>query len=116
MPEVDFLMTYPCYFLLTEKENPESVVIDGERCICLFTDIHLVEPFYKDKHGDNFATRQIQTWTMTERIGLLKTLKDWQPELAPQNVTHVAIDATPGKQTSYVTIAELIEDLENRTD
>jgi hypothetical protein len=116
MPEVDFAMTYPCHFLLTEQGNPESVVIDGEKCICLFTDRDLVERFYKDKYGDMFATRTIEVLTLPERLALIQTIRDWQTQLAPQGCSHVAIDTSPGKVAAYVTFAELLKDLEKQTD
>lgn len=115
MPEVDFVMTYPCYFLLTEAGNPEAVVIDGEQCLCLFTDSDLLEPFYKEKYRESIAPRQVRTWTMSNRLELLSTLKDFQTQLAP-GVVHVAIDASPRKRTIYVRFNELIKDLEGRDD
>jgi hypothetical protein len=116
MPEVDFAMTYPCHFLMNGQGNPESVVIDGESCICLFTDRDLVERFYKDKYGDNFATRAIEVLTMPERLALIQTLRDWQPQLTPQGCIHVAIDTSPGKTAAYVTFAELLKELEKHAD
>lgn len=38
MPNVDFEMTYPCYFLHNAAGNPEVVQVDGNTCLCLFTD------------------------------------------------------------------------------
>lgn len=111
MPEIDFVMTYPCYLLLTERENPETIIVDNEGCLCLFTDIHLVEQFYKGKYGDNFETRQIQTCTIPDRVALTKILRESQSELASQGCNSIAIDATPNRMVGYVAMDEFIAEI-----
>jgi len=44
-------MTYPAFFLLNEHDAPDLVEIDGRLCVCLFTDVDLVQTFYRDKYG-----------------------------------------------------------------
>ncbi len=116
MPDVDFAMSYPCFFLLTERGNPESVISDGDHCICLFTDRDNGEKFYKGHYGDNFVTRTVEVIEMPNRLRLLARLRELEPQLAVQNVCHVAIDPTPGKFIARVTFAELMGHLDKQTD
>src|SRR5689334_21843353 len=112
MPDVDFVMPYPCYFLLDKLSNPEFVIVGELRCLCLFTDKDLVERFYKEKYGANFATREISAATMPTAAILIETMKKWQEQLALEGCMHVAIDPGGGKQVMYVTIVELLDHLE----
>lgn len=41
----DFVVTYPAFFLLNDHDAPEIVEIDGKLCVCLFTDVDLVQTF-----------------------------------------------------------------------
>lgn len=111
MLDIDFVMTYPCYFLLTEKMNPESVIIRDDLCVCLFTDYDLVESFYKEKYGKHFVIRKIQVIEVKNQPGLVDFLTEKQPELAQENVLYLAIDTSPGKMVGRVLISEFIVDL-----
>ena len=110
MPDIDFVMTYPCFFLLNENGNPESVIIDGLYCLCLFTDFDLVESFYKSKYGNHFVTKEIDALRCDDRGKLVSFLREEKSNLAEQNVQHLAIDTTPGKMTMCVDIQEFINE------
>lgn len=111
MPEVDFVMTYPCYFLHNASGNPEVVTIDGNACLCLFTDQDLVERFYKHHYGTNYVTRTIETSRVDTQPNLIALLKAWKAEYGEQGCRHIAIDATPNRQVGYVEFGELIAEL-----
>ena len=115
MREPKFAMTYPCYFLLTEEGNPESLVSEGDRCICLFTDRDLAESWYKAKYGDNFAIQRIQVIVCRSEEPLINNLREWQKKLSAQKVFHLAIDATPRKLVARVLISEFIKEIEHRS-
>ena len=102
MPDVDFAMAYPCYFLLTETGNPEHVTSDGNRVNCILTDRDLAESFYKDKYGDNFTSRAINVDRCDSKEALINTLRDWEPQLADQHVFYLAVNATPGRLVARV--------------
>ncbi len=114
VPDVDFVMTYPCYLLLRSNAHPGSVVSRGDHCICLFTDRDLVETFYKGAYGDNSAGRSIEVITMPDKPGLLEMLHSVESELADQGFSHLALDATPGKRIACVLIREFIEHLDGQ--
>jgi len=114
MPDIDFVMTYPCYFLLTEGGNPESVTSEGDRCVCLFTDRDLVESFYKEKYGDNFRSRAINVLTFESKEALINTLCAWEPQLSAQDVSCVAIDATPGRLVGRVLIRDFLDEIKRQ--
>jgi|SRR5579863_807785 len=116
MPEVDFVMSYPCYFLLTANGNPETIMVGSDRCVCLFTDRHDVELFYKDKYGDNFAHREIEVMAFTGKQGLIETLQGMQDDLLANNMRHISVDFCPGKQIGYVEIDEFVRELEKQQD
>jgi hypothetical protein len=112
MPDIDFAMTYPCYLLLTASGNPESIVVDGRTCVCLFTDEDLVKGFYRGKYGPSASDREFEVDAFLEYDGLIGTIREWEKEFADQGVFHIAIDPTPGKMTAYVEIQEFIAKLE----
>ena len=114
MPDIDFVMTYPCYFLLTQAGNPEALLVDGNKCVCLFTDRDLVESFYKDKYGDDFVSRTIEAFTCNCKDALLNTLREWEQQLAARGVSWLALDATPRKMVGTVRIHEFVEEIERR--
>jgi hypothetical protein len=116
MPDVDFAMTYPCYFLLTGAGNPESVTFEGDRCICMFTDRDLVESFYKGTYGDNFTSRTIEVLTCDCKEALINTLCSWKPQLTAQDVFYLAIDATPGRLVGRVLIREFVHEIEREKE
>jgi len=116
MSEIDFAMTYPCYFLLTKRGNPETVISEGVRCVCLFTDSDLIEPFYKDKYGNAIEAVEIEVMPIENRESLLTMLREIEIELAEQNVYFLAIDVTPNKMVGRVLIRKFIEDLEKRDE
>ena len=112
MPNVEFAMTYPCYFLLTGSGNPESIISEGDRCLCLFTDRDLAESFYKEKYGDNFASPAVDVIAFHSAEALVNTLENWTSQLNAQGVRHLAIDATPGRAVGRAVIREFVMEIE----
>lgn len=111
MPDIDFVMTYPCYFLLTAEGNLTTIIIDSNTCLCLFTDNDILKTFYREKFGSSTEDREISVVECLGYDGLIETLKEHEAELALHNVFHLAIDPTLGKMVGYVLIREFIEQL-----
>ena len=110
MLEGSFVMTYPCFFLLTKEGNPELVDIDDAHCVCLFTDRHLVEEFHRHKYGTG-GWHSLETFSIKDHGELLHVLQDWEPEFAKEGVTFIAIDVSPGKAPMYTTFPALIAEV-----
>lgn len=109
MPDVDFVMTFPCYFLQTERGNIESVVVNGDTCICLFTDSDILETWYQEKYSANFIPRTADVVKILNIGELRGTLEEIHPQLVAQDVYHLVIDPTPGKLVGQVTIREFLD-------
>jgi hypothetical protein len=114
MPDEPFVMTYPCFLAMTKEGSPELVEIDGNLCLCLFTDSELVKAFHQGKYRGQprQAVRVSPLKTAAELIGFLR---DNERAFAGQDCRHVAINVSPGKPPMYATLWELIAELE-RTD
>jgi len=113
LPDVDFAMPYPCYFLMTKKRKIEQLVSEGEKCICLFTDHDTLECWYQEKYGANFTTRTVEVVECVAREQLICLLKGIRPQMVANEIEHIAIDPTPGKLVGRVTIDELLNHLLN---
>jgi hypothetical protein len=114
MPEFDFVMTYP-YFLLAKRSNPETVIVDENLCLCLFTDIHLVDQFYHDKHGNDGFTLGMETCTMPDCATLKQILRECPSELAQQGCTSIAIDASRHRIVGYFSMEDFIGEVSEKS-
>ena len=108
MPDVEFEMTYPCFFIMRENGTPETVHSEGDHCICLFTDRDLGESFFRGTYGDEFVTKTVNVLGMANQNDLVEYLTRVQSQ---SEIDHVAIDASPGKLVGRATISGLIEEL-----
>jgi hypothetical protein len=110
----DFAITYPAFFLLNEHDVPELVEIDGNLCVCLFTDVDLVRTFYRDKHGKGPANAQaivMHSWSE-----LLQFVKQWQPAFEQDGIRFVAFDVSPRRRPFYGELVQLIALLEAESE
>jgi hypothetical protein len=109
--QLSFVMTYPCFVLLDAKSKAEAVQLADLRCVCVFTDAHAVEEYYRGRHPESGANN---AWTLRCRGpgGLLRLLRGWLPGLETQGVRHVALDPIFGRRTLTGLIADLIKALE----
>lgn len=106
----DFVMTYPAFFLLNEHDAPDLVEIDGRLCVCLFTDVDLVQTFYRDKYGKGHEHAQVIV--AKSRTELLQIVKQWQPVFEHDAIRFVAFDVSPRRRPMYGELAEFIAMLE----
>jgi hypothetical protein len=102
VPGPDYQMTYPCFILMNEA-YPQTIHVLGERCICLFTDRHLVEQF----HFAHRSGSTISSLEFSNRKELIAGLKKMKPAIANE-VPRVAVDPTPGLQVQTARIGDFI--------
>jgi len=110
----DFEMTYPSFILLRQDgETPFVVLQDDERCICLFTDEHLLKQFYSfhifESTGQTTARAQFQAARCEDRDTLLKVLDELQPALIDNGIYRIALDVTPSKRIVSVLTADFLD-------
>jgi hypothetical protein len=110
MSDAEFVMTYPCYFPLTDEGNPVLVQIDDALCICLFTDRRLLEAFHREKHRGK-DKRTVKMIAMKSATELLAFLRNSESEFAKEGCGFVAIDVSPGKPLMYCAYAELMAEI-----
>jgi hypothetical protein len=111
MPDIDFAMSYPCYFLERDDGGLEDVLIDGKHCLCLFTDDDILKSFYKAKHGVSPLDRTITTIECQDYDQLMACLDGFEEDFAKPNCNFLAIDPTAGKMAGYVEIGEFKREL-----
>jgi hypothetical protein len=110
----DFVMTYPAFFLLNEHDTPEIVDIDDNICLCLFTDVDLLQSFYREKHGK--GDEHVQVIAAHSRAELLQILKEWQPIFATDGIRFVGFDVSPWRRPMYGELVGFIAFLEGEDD
>jgi hypothetical protein len=100
MPDKDFVVSYPCYFPLSTSDAPELIKVDGNLCICFFTDGDTMQTFQTHHHGWD-KLRNVQVIACQDHETLVSTLNALRQQLDEQGVRYVALDPTPGKQIIY---------------
>jgi hypothetical protein len=110
MPLDDFLVTYPCYILLREDGDLGYFVIQGGKCLCLFTDEDVLDTFHQARHGAKAADFEALVFDRPDQ--LVGALRCFEAQLARQQVIQIAIDPTPGKRVSCVPMRDFIAHLE----
>ena len=116
MPDdVEFQMSYPCYFLCGDRGGLVCITVDFVTCLCLFTDTDTLRTFQQDqpqKQQDDLAfPLEIACVTCHTQDELIDRLTDVEEELAESGIHHLAINPAPGEPVAYVTIREFIEAL-----
>lgn len=106
MSDTDFVMTYPCFFLLNEHGAPDIVQIDDALCVCLFTDSDTVQGFFQDKYGKTDAGPKVLV--MKSPADLVYMLKQWQAVFEHDGIHCVAFDVGPKKHPMYGRYEDLI--------
>ncbi len=103
----DFQLTYPCFILLNGPA-PRTILVQGEWCVCLFTDRDLVEQFHlhlrRDQPG---GSSTVEVLEFSARDQLIDVLQACLRVLA-DDVTRVAVDATPDRQVRTARIGDFI--------
>lgn len=110
MSDSEFVMTYPCFFVVNEHGAPDIVQIDDALCVCLFTDSDTVQGFHQDKYGTTDAGPKV--FVMKSPADLIHMLREWQTVFEHDGIRFVAFDVTPQKNPMYAPYVDLIAELE----
>src|ERR1700741_160616 len=103
--EVPFEMTYPCYFILKAAGNLLIVDVEGNGCVCLFTDDDLARSFCDaSAAGESLGLGRVEN-----QADLLCYLEECEAGLLKIGARFLAIDVTIGKRPSIVLIREFID-------
>lgn len=114
VPGPDYVMTYP-YFILMDEAVPLAISVEGEWCICLFTDRDLVNQFHLAHRRDTSpAGLTVSVIEGSDRKLLIRILKEWKPELIKLDITRVAVDPTPERQVRTARIGDFIAMLQRQ--
>lgn len=111
------LIKFPCYFLYGEEGGLITNMVDGRRCLCLFTSSEAVRRFTEATHDFMHGTHrdywQAPVDEVEDRAGLLDRLKNAEDRLAADGIKFVSFDPVPGQPTVHGAIRELIEELQS---
>ena len=111
----DFVMTYPCYFLLGDGGGLQCNVVDGKDCLCLFTSLekltHFRTTMLEQKRPPTTGGLQVGIDTCHNYDELISRLKSGVSELEAAGINYLAIDPVQGQRVLYCAIRDFIEDL-----
>jgi hypothetical protein len=115
MLDIDFVMTYPCYFLCGDGGGLVCITVDNADCLCLFTDTDVLRNFHQDMQSKQedykpFAL-EVSFVTCHTYGELMERLTCAEADLETSGIHFLAIDPTPGKPILYTAIREFIEQL-----
>jgi hypothetical protein len=113
--DVEFEMTYPCYFLYAEGGGLQCNTVDGHECLCLFTSAPMVQRFHTammtQHHGPQHGWREVAVDTVNDYDGLIDRLKSGEADMAASGIRHIVIDPSPGYPVMYTSVRDFIEQL-----
>jgi hypothetical protein len=115
MSDVDFRMTYPCYFLCGESGGLVCITVDCATCLCLFTNAEALRNFqqeYQKQPPSNspFAL-EVACAACHNYDELISRLNTAEIELADSDIRHLALNPQPNAPVLYATIREFVERL-----
>jgi hypothetical protein len=113
--DIEFSMTYPCYFLCGDRGGLVCITVDFVTCLCLFTDMDALRAFQysqQPQQQDKIAfPLEVACVTCHTQVELINRLAAVEEEIAKSGVHHLAINPAPEQPVAYVTIREFIEAL-----
>ncbi len=105
----DFTMRYPAYVPQTPAGTPEIVEIDGNVCLCVFTNRKKVERHHQDKYRPAAGFRNVPVWSFKTSAELAEFLIANEAQFAAQKCQHVAFDVSRGVPPLYTTFRDVVE-------
>lgn len=110
--ELEFQMTYPCYFLCGDRGGLVCISVDAVICLCLFTQLGKLHTFQRAQSAASSSASadqpQVTFATCDNSAELIDRLKSAEVELAASKVCHLAINPAPGQPIPYISIADFI--------
>ncbi len=109
MSVVELKPAVPVYLLLKDDGTAETVVLGGDRCLCLFIDLNLLQAFYRSLYGGDFVTRDVGTIKFDGPDELRGFLRKNEMGLAGQGVRHFAVNPAPDRPIDRVPLHAFID-------
>jgi hypothetical protein len=113
--DIEFQMTYPCYFLCGDRGGLVCITVNFFTCLCLFTDINKLNAFQqnqqRDRESDLAFPLEIAFAPCHNGDELIERLTVAEKELADLDVHHLAINPVPDEPVPYFTIRAFVEAL-----
>jgi len=113
--EVEFQMTYPCYFLCGDRGGLVCITVNFVTCLCLFTELAKLHAFQQSQPTnappDLAFPLEVAFATCHNASELIDRLNAAEKELAASKVDHLAINPSPGEPVPYISIRAFIEAL-----
>jgi hypothetical protein len=110
--EVEFRMTYPCYFLCGDRGGLVCIAVESVTCLCLFTQLGKLNTFQQAQSAgsspDLAFPLEVTFATCDNAEELIDRLKTAEVELAASKVSHLAINPAPGQPIAYISIHDFI--------
>jgi len=115
--EVEFQMTYPCYFLCGDRGGLVCIAVDAVTCLCLFTQLGKLQVFQKAQSASasagSAAPTKVAFATCDNAQQLISRLQAAERELAASKVSHLAINPAPDEPVPFIAIRDFIAALPN---
>jgi hypothetical protein len=90
-------------------------MIDGERCLCLFTSPDAVRRFRHATddymHGSDRGAPKLPVDEVEDREALLDRLRNAETRLAADGIRHICLDPVPGTPAAYGFVGDFINSL-----
>jgi hypothetical protein len=110
--EVEFQMTYPCYFLCGDRGGLVCITVDSVTCLCLFTQLGKLQTFQRAQSPgaspDSSSSPKIAFATCDNAAELINRLSAAEIELTASKVSHLAINPAPSEPIAYIAIRDFI--------
>lgn len=106
---------FPCYFLYGKEGGLITNMVNGRRCLCLFTSTEAVRRFTveaHDLHGKKRGYRRAEVDEVENRAGLIGRLEAAVDRLEDDGIRFISFDPVPGQPTVCGTIREFITELQ----
>lgn len=115
--EVEFQMTYPCYFLCGDRGGLVCITVNAVTCLCLFTQLGKLQTFHQAQSSGaapgSASPPKVAFATCDNAQQLISRLQAAERELAASKVSHLAINPAPGEPVAFIAIRDFIAALPN---
>jgi hypothetical protein len=110
--DIEFQMTYPCYFLCGDRGGLVCITVNFVTCLCLFTQLGKLQTFHRAQSAaassEPAFPLKVAFATCDNADELINRLTAAEIELSASKVTHLAINPAPGEPVPYITIREFV--------
>lgn len=112
MPEIDFVMSYPCFFLQgSDPSRIKTGLFEGETVIPMFTDRDLALSYFEQIERPVTGSSELTMSRIDSEEQLMGFLFEFKDGWAEQGIHDLVIDVTKGKMCFAVAVEEFIREL-----